>query len=100
MAVADVKGLIVDEQSDELAIGYIDQCLTRLRSTVLALGLQQRTQLIETVQIRSRQPMWLALVEIAADAYVTVRESEQGLRLRQDFEIQGGFMKPPWLDPK
>jgi hypothetical protein len=44
--------------------------------------------------------MWLAFIEIAAHAYVTVGESEQGLCLRKDFEIQGGFMKRPRLDAK
>src|SRR5215467_13150244 len=70
LAVTNVKGLVIDEQSDELAIGHVNERLTRLRSTVLTLGFRQRTQLIETVEIRSRQSMWLAFVEITAHANV------------------------------
>jgi hypothetical protein len=100
LAITNVEGLIIDEQSDQLAIGCVDQCLTRLRSAVLALGFQERTQLIETVEIRSRQSMWLAFVEISAHTDVTVGKSEQRLSLGQDFEIQSSFMKPPRLDAK
>src|SRR5262249_44565150 len=77
IAVSNVKGLIIDEQPDELAVRHVDHCLTRFRSPVLALGLQQRAQLIETVEIGSRQSMWLPLVQISAYAYVTVGECEQ-----------------------
>jgi hypothetical protein len=51
LAVTNVKGLVIDEQPDELAVGHVDERLTRLRGAVLALGLRQRTQLIKAVEI-------------------------------------------------
>src|SRR5262249_28320262 len=60
VAVTNVKGLVIDEQSDELAVSHVDHGLTGLRSTILALGFRQRTQLIETVEIRSRHSMRFA----------------------------------------
>ncbi len=77
VAVTNIERLVIDEQADELAISHVDQRLARLRSPVLALGFQQRAQFIETVQIRSRQPMWLAFVKIASHANVAVGESEK-----------------------
>src|SRR6516162_10205017 len=77
LAVTEVKGLVIDEQSDELAIGYVNDCLTRLRGSILGLGLRQWTQFIETVEIRSRHSMRLAFVEIAARSDVAVGKCEQ-----------------------
>src|SRR5689334_7255011 len=77
VAVTNVKGLIIDQQSNELAVRHVDHGLTRFRSPVLALGFQQRPQLIETVEIRSRQTMRFAFVKISARPYVTVGQSEQ-----------------------
>ena len=68
VAVTNIKRLVIDEQPDKLAIGHVDQRLARLRCPVLALGFQQRTQLVETIEIRSWQPMWLAFVEISSHA--------------------------------
>src|SRR6516164_4699954 len=71
LAVTEIKGLVVDKQPDEFAIGHVNESLTRFRSAILTLRFRKRTQLIKTVQIRARQSMRLAFIKIAAHATVT-----------------------------
>ena len=66
VVVADVEWLVVDEQPHDLAVRDVHDCLTRLRVAVAGLGVRQRPQLVERVQIRAGDAEWLALVEIAA----------------------------------
>ena len=62
--VTDVEGLIVDEQAHQLSIGHIDECLARLWRSVLGLSVGQRTQLVESVQVRAGEPVGLTLIEV------------------------------------
>jgi len=66
VVVADVEWLVVDEEPHDLAVRDVDDCLTGLRVAVAGLGVRQRPQLVERVQIRAGDAEWLALVEIAA----------------------------------
>ena len=91
LPVAHVERLVVDEQADELAVGDVDDRLARLRGAVARLGVRQRPQLVERVEVRAGQAVRLALVEVAAQADVPVREREQRLGLRQDVEVELGL---------
>ena len=68
LAVADVEGLVVDEQADDLAVGHVHDRLARLRVAVAGLGVRQRPQLVERVQVRAGQAERLAFVEVRAQA--------------------------------
>ena len=50
MAVADVEGLVVDDQAEDLAVGHVDDRLARLRVAVSRLGVRQRPQLMKPVR--------------------------------------------------
>jgi hypothetical protein len=65
-AVADIERLVVDQQTNDLSVGDIDQRLARLWVAVAGLGIRQRPQLVERVEVRPRNRVWLALVEVRA----------------------------------
>jgi hypothetical protein len=62
LPVADVERLVVDEQPDQLAVGHVDDRLPGLRVAVGDLGVRQRPQLVDPVEVASRQAVRLALV--------------------------------------
>jgi hypothetical protein len=97
-AVADVEGLVVDQQPDRLAVGHVDDGLPRLGEAVARLGVGQRAQLVERVEVGARDAVRLALVEVAAQADVPVAEREDGLGLREDLEVEAGLADMPRLD--
>ena len=98
LPVADVERLVVDEQADDLRVRDVDDRLARLRIAVARLGDRQRSKLVERVQVRAGQAVRLALVEVAAQPDVPVREREDRLRLREDAEIELGLPQRPRLD--
>ena len=61
------------------------------------LGVRQRTNLVERVQVCARQTVWFALVEVASHADVAVRQGEQRFRFGQKVEIERGFTDMPRL---
>ena len=75
-AVADIERLVVDHQPDDFAVGHVDDGLPGLRIAESGLGVGQRPHLVEGVQIGSGAPMWLTLVEVAAQTDVAVGQGE------------------------
>ena len=98
IAVADVERLVVDEQADELAVRDVDERLARLREAVCRLGVGQRVQLEEPVQVRAGNAVRLALVEVAAQPDVAVREREDRLARREQVGRQRALAHRPGLD--
>ena len=79
LAVAEIERLVVDEQPDDLAVGDVHEGLAGLGVAVSRLGVRQRPQLVERVEVRARELEGLALVEVGAQADVPVREGEDRL---------------------
>ena len=98
LAVADVEQLVVDEEPQELAVGDAEDGLARLGVAVGRLGVRQRPDLVEAVEVRAGQPVGLALVEVAAQADVAVGEREQRLALGEQLEPQARLAQGPRLD--
>ena len=98
LAVADVERLVVDQQPDDLAVGHVDDRLARLGVAVAGLGVGQRPQLVERVQVGAGQAVRLALVEVAAQPDVAVGEGEDRLGLREHVEVELGLAHRPRLD--
>ncbi len=98
LAVADVQGLVPDQQPDHLAVGEVDDRLAHLGLAVGGFGIRQRALLEEPVQVGAGQRQRLPLIEIAAQADVTVGEREHGLGLRQEVEIEAQLGQRPGLD--
>ena len=94
-AVADVERLVVDQQPDDLAVGDVDEGLAVLGIAVAGLGVGQRPDLVERVQVGARQAVRLALVEVAAQPDVSVGQREQRFGLRQQVEIELGLADVP-----
>ena len=97
-AVADVERLVVDQQADDLAVGDVDERLAGLRVAVSGLGVRQRPDLVEGVQVGARQAVRLALVEVAAQPDVPVGQGEHRLGLGQQVEVELGLADLPRLD--
>ena len=72
--------------------------LARLGVAVRALGVRQRADLVEAVEVRPRHPARVALVEVAAQADVPVGQREQRLALGQEREVELGLAQDPGLD--
>ncbi len=98
LAVAHIKGFVVDEQADEFAVGDIDGGLPGLGVGVSTLGVGQRAQFVEGVQVGAGQTVRLPLIEVAPQSDVPVREGENGLGLCQDVEVERSLADLPLLD--
>ena len=98
VAVAHVERLVVDEQPDELAVRDVDERLPRLREAVRRLGVGQRMQLEEPVQVRAGDAVRLALVQVAAQPDVAVREREDRLARGEQVGRELALGHAPGLD--
>ena len=98
LAVADVEGLVVDEQAHDLAVRDVDERLAGLGVAVAGLGVGQRPRLVEAVEVGPRRAVGLALVEVAAQPDVAVGEREDGLGLRELVEAQLALADDPGVD--
>ena len=95
MAVADVEGLVVDDQAEDLAVGHVDDRLARLR---VALGVRQRPQLMKPVEVGAGPLVGLTLVEVAPQPYVAIGQGEHRLRLAEHVEPERGLAHRPGVD--
>ena len=95
LSEADVEGLVVDEQPDDLAVGDVHHRLAGLGVAVAGLGVGQRARLVEAVQVGAGEAVRLALVEVAAQADVTVGEREHRSRLGDHVQVQLGLAAAP-----
>src|SRR5207247_7322367 len=95
---AHVERRGVGEQAYDLAVGHVHDRLAGLGIAVPRLGIGERAQLVERVQVRARQAEGLTLVEIRAQSDVSVRKCEHRLRLREHVEIEMGLAYRPRLD--
>jgi hypothetical protein len=98
LSVADVKRFVVDEQTHALGIGDVDHCLLGLRIAIAGLGVRQRAHLAEAVEVRTRQILGLAFVQVATQAEVPVGEREDGLALGEHREIEAVLANVPGVD--
>ena len=97
LAVADIERLIFDKQPDDLAVGYVDQRLSRLGIAVRGLGVGEGHLLEDRVQICARGGVRLAFVEVGAPSDVSVGEREDRLGLAEPVEVQPCLADVPWL---
>ncbi len=65
-AIPDVERLVADQQAKDLAVGDVDNGLAGLRISITGLGVRQRPDFVERVQVGARQSEGFALVEVAA----------------------------------
>ena len=98
LAVAHVERLVVDQQPHELGVGDVDHRLAGLGEAVAGLGVRQRAQLVERVQIGAGQAVRLALVQVSAYPDVSVGQREHRLGLGQQVQVQPGLPDVPGVD--
>ena len=77
-AVADVERLVLDQQTQDLAVGHVDDGLAGLRIPVSGLGVRQRPDFEEGVQIGAGQAIRLALIKVAAQPDMPIGQGEHG----------------------
>ena len=94
-AVPDIERLVVDQQPDDLAVGDVDDGLPGVGEPVPGLRVGQRPVLVDRVQVGAGEPVGLALVEVAAQADVTVGEREDRLALRDHVQVEGVLGEGP-----
>src|SRR5262249_61055219 len=80
LAVADVERFVVDEQPEQLAVRHVDDRLPRLGEAVPDLGVGQRPQLIEGVQVGAGNAVRLPLGQVAAQPDVPVGRGQTPTR--------------------
>ena len=97
-AVPDVERLVVDQQPDDLAVGHVDERLALLRVAVAGLGVGQRAELEERVEVGAGQSVRLAFVEVAAKSDVSVGQCEHRFGLGQQFEVERRLADVPRFD--
>src|SRR5262249_32688025 len=85
---AHVEGLVVDKEPNDLAVRDVEDRLPRLREPVGHLGVGERPDLVERIQIRARDSEGLPLVQVRTQADVPVREREDRFRLREHVEVE------------
>src|SRR3954452_19202525 len=96
-AIADVELFVADQQPDDLAIRDVDDRLTGFGVAVSGLGVWQRPQLMDTVEIGARHAVRIALVEVPTHADVPVREREHRFGLREHVDVERTFTQRPRL---
>jgi len=97
LPIADVEGLVVDEEPQELAVGDVDHRLPRLGIPEPCLCVGKRSQLVDAVQVGPGKAMGFPLVEVPPQSHVPVREGEDRLALAEQVEAQLGLPEAPWL---
>src|SRR5579859_2952845 len=98
-AVPDVEGFVVDQQADDLAVGDVDDRLPCVGETVPGLRVGQRPDLVHGVEVGTRQAVGLALVQVAAQPDVPVRQREDRFALREQGGVELLLHEPPGLRP-
>src|ERR1700680_539201 len=76
VAVADIERLVIDQHSHDLAVGDVDDRLSGLGVAECGLGVRQGNLFVKSVEVRTRNCMWFALVEICPPPDVSIGESE------------------------
>src|ERR1700750_633525 len=97
-AVPHVEGLVVDQETDDLAVSDVDHGLARLGIAVSRLRIRQRTDLIKAVQKRAGGKGRLTLFEVAAQPDVPIGESEDRFRLPEQVKMQLALGNAPRVD--
>ena len=97
-AVAQIERLVVDEQAQDLAVGDVDDGLPGLRIAVAGLGVGQRVDFVDAVEVGAGQAVRFALVEVAAPADMAVGQGEDGLALGEDVEAEFRLAHRPRFD--
>src|ERR1019366_2794809 len=97
LAEADVEGLIVDQQTDDLAVGHVDPRLPSLGVAIAGLAIAQRTRFVETAEVRAGEATGLALVQICAQPKVPIAQSKQRFRVDEHVQAQRGLAEGPRL---
>jgi hypothetical protein len=98
--VAHIERLVIDQQPDELAVGDVDHRLPRLGIAVSRLGVRQRPQLAERVQVRARKAGRFPLIQVPPQPDVAVGQREHRLRLGEHIQVQPGLANRPRLRPE
>jgi len=77
MTVPQIKGLIIDEKSDEFSVRDVDECLARFWRAILTFRGGKRAQFVKPVEIGSWESVGFTFVEVPAQANMTVGKSEE-----------------------
>ena len=98
VAVPDVERLIVDQQPHQLGVGDVDHRLAGLGEAVPGLGVRQRAQLVERVEVGAGETVRLALVQVAAYPDVTVGQGKDRFGLSQQVQVEPSLPDVPRVD--
>ena len=92
---SDPEWLIIHEQADDLAVRHVQHGLAGAGETVGRLAVDNRPLFIESIDERAVLHAGVALFRHAAHAEISVAQREQGLRLSDEFGVEGLFDQVP-----
>ena len=92
---SDPEWLIVHEQANDLAVRHVQHGLAGAGETVGGLAVDNRPLFIEAIDERAVLHSGVTLFRHAAHAEIPVAQRKQGLRLRDEFRVEGLFDQVP-----
>src|SRR5579863_4008939 len=98
-AIPDVEGLVVDQQADDLSVGDVDDGLPGVGEAVAGLRVRQWPDLVHGVEVGAGQAVGLALVQVAAQPDVPVRQRKDRFALREQARVERLLHQSPGLCP-
>jgi hypothetical protein len=98
LPIAQVEGLVVHEDAEQLAVDDVDHRLAVLRVAVDRLGVGEGAGLVEPVEVRAVHVRGLALVEVPTQPDVPVGQGEDGLADAEIVEVEPGLPDRPRVD--
>ena len=98
LAVAQIEGLVLHEEADQLAVGDVDDRLAGLGVAVAALRVRERPLLVERVEVGAGGGVRLAFIEVATQSDVPVGQGEHRLDLADRGHVQLRLAHVPRFD--
>jgi len=68
LPVPHVEGLVVNQEPQQLAVGHVDHGLARLRIPAPCLGVGERAQLVDAVEVGAGKTIGFPFIEVAPKA--------------------------------
>src|SRR5260370_3493410 len=98
--VTDVERLVVDQKTDDLRVGDVDDRLARLRIAVRGVGIWKRHLFVKGIEIGAGKLVGLTFVEVCPPADVAVGEGEDRFGLAHQVEVEMPLAHGPGLGGK
>ena len=97
LGMGQPKGLIVDEELDDLAVGHVENGLPGFRKAVGILSIYHRPRFVEPIDKRTVFCVRAALLRAPAHADIAIAKREHRFELRQEVGTKFFFYDIPFV---